>query len=323
MTQDIAISVIVPIYNVEKYLDRCLSSLQGQTFSSFDVIMIDDGSEDKSADIAKGYAQSDRRFIYKRVERNGVARARNAGLSMTNGEYIAFVDSDDYVDNNYLEKLYFTAVENNCKISSCNYELVYEGGANAAHPVRIRKLKSGIYTRKRYLSKAIRDWSVRSYLWNKLWHRSLFFDNDITFPEMYFEDIATVARLIFHTNSVAVVDEPLYHYMVRKNSIMTTVKVEKINDYILSYGIVKNYIEYHGEYKQYRIALARLAVIVFFANYYNVFELHFVCRNFKGWIKNQHIANKGILHFACGTFTPTDSYPSMPQYIIAPENKRK
>lgn len=318
MTQHTAISVIVPIYNVEKYLKHCLSSIQNQTFKNFNVIMINDGSDDDSPEIACSFAESDNRFLFYNVERGGVSNARNVGLIKADGEYIAFVDSDDYIEPEYLENLYNAAINNDCLISSCNYSLVYDG-KNIQRTVRVRKLKSGIYSREFYVKHAIRDWSVRSYLWNKLWHRSLFFDNDITFPNMYFEDIATVARLAFHTNKVAVVDKPLYHYCVRSNSIMTTVKVEKINDYILAYGIVKNYIEYHSEGKNYRIAFIRLALIIYFANYYNVFKLHLSCRNFRGWLKNQHICNKNIIHFAKHSFRATKEYPKMPEYIFSPE----
>lgn len=316
MPQKVAVSVIVPIYNAEKYLHDCLEAIAAQTFKNFDVIMIDDGSEDSGGEIAKKYSEKDSRFVYKRVERNGVAMARNAGLELADGEYIAFVDSDDRIERNYIEELYNAAVNNNCMISSCNYSVVRNG---IAKPVRVRKLRSGVYSKEFYLKRVIRDWSVRSYLWNKLWHRSLFFDNDITFPKMYFEDIATVARLVYHTNSVAVVDKPLYNYYIRSNSIMTSVKVEKINDYILSYGILRNYIFFHGDGKRYRMALFGLAVIIYFANYYNIFKLHCACRNFKGWIRNQHISNKNIIYFASGACEPTADYPKLPQYICYPE----
>lgn len=316
MPQTVAVSVIVPIYNVEKYLQACLDSIAMQTFKSFDVIMIDDGSEDSSGQIASDFSKKDPRFIYKRIERNGVAMARNAGLELADGEYIAFVDSDDTVEPTYIEELYNAAVNENCMISSCNYSVVRNGESK---PVKIRKLKSGVYSKKFYLKRIIRDWSVRSYLWNKLWHRSLFFDNGITFPKMYFEDIATVARLAFHTNKAAVVDKPLYNYYVRDNSIMTTVKVEKINDYILSYGIVKNYICFHGEGKSYRTAFIRLFFIIYFANYYNVFKLHCTCGNFKGLLRNQHISNKNIIYFALGAWEKTADYPKLPEYIRNPE----
>lgn len=321
MTREIAISVIVPIYNVEKYLHKCLTSLKEQSFENFDVFMIDDGSDDKSGDIARGFAKKDSRFNYTHIERSGVANARNVGVAKADGEFIAFVDSDDFVEKDYLQTLYRAAVENNCKISSCNYCIFYEEKPLKEHKVRVRKLRTGVYSRDKYLTQVIRDWSVRSYLWNKLWHRSLFDDNNIAFPNMYFEDIATVARLVFHTNSVAVVDKPLYHYTVRSNSIMTTIKVEKINDYILSYGIVRNYIEYNGELKKFRLVLIYFSFIIYFANYYNVYKLHRSRRNFKNIVQNQRIANKCIVYFAGRKFKATAEHPTLPQYIVSPEER--
>lgn len=321
MPQKPAVSVIVPIYNVEAFLERCLRSIEEQTLKNFNVIMIDDGSEDRSGEIARSFAERDNRFLYEGMSRNGVAKARNRGLELADGEFIAFLDSDDYVEPTYLEELYNAAIENSCMMSSCNYSLNYIDQPGVDHPVKIRKLKTGVYSKEFYVNHIIRDWNVRSYLWNKLWHRSLFFDYDITFPNMYFEDIATVARLAFHTDKVAVVDKPLYHYSVRSNSIMTTTRVEKINDYILSYGIIRNYIEYHGEGKTYRISFLKFALIIYFANYYNVFNLHFVCRNFKGWIKNQHISNKNIIYFARKNFKAVPGYPELPKYIFSPVAK--
>lgn len=323
MARNIAVSIIVPIYNVAVFLGRCLDSIAAQTFKNFNVYIIDDGSDDGSGAIAEKYVRKDSRFFYKKIERGGVAQARNVGLSLSDGEYIAFVDGDDFVAPDYIEKLYRAAADNDCKISSCNYNIHNEDAPQKSHCVKIRKLKTGIYTRDFYLNRVIRDWSVRSYLWNKLWHRSLFDDNGITFPKMYFEDIATVARLVFHTNKVAVIDEPLYNYSVHENSIMTTAKVEKINDYILSFGILKNYIQYRGEYKKFRLAFFRLAYIIFFANYYNIFKMHAICHNFKGWIKNQHIANKCIYNFAGKGFVASDKNPELECYIFAPENKKK
>lgn len=317
----IDVSVIVPIYNVETYLERCLSSLKCQTLKSFQILMIDDGSDDGSADIAKSFAEADSRFEYFCIPRGGVANARNVGLEHTQGEYIAFVDSDDYVSQVYLEHLYKAAVDNNCEISTCNYALVYDDHSGKTKPVKIRKLKSGVYSGEYYTQHAIRDWDVRSYLWNKLWHRSLFFDSDITFPKMYFEDIATVSRLTFNSNRVAVVDEVLYYYVVRKNSIMNSVKVEKINDYILAFGILRNYIQNQGAYRKYAFSLFRLACIVFFANHYNIFQLHTACRNMRGLIKNQYISNKNISYFAGRNFTAVQGYPKMPEYVFGPEDK--
>ncbi len=317
-----AVSVIVPIYNAGELLKLCLNSLRRQTMDDFEVIMIDDSSSDNCHVTAESFAKKDSRFFYYRVDRGGVANARNAGLSKARGEYIAFVDSDDYVEREYLEELYNTAVSSSCKVSSCNYSLVYFDKPGKNHPIRVRKLRSGVYSNKYYVTQIIRDWKVRSYLWNKLWHRSLFFDNDITFPSMYFEDIATVARLAYYTDRVAVVDKPLYHYMVHKGSIMTTAKVEKINDYILSYGIIRNFLEYRGDTKTYRAALEHLGLIIYFANYFNLIQLHYVRGSYKYLFKNIRTANRLIMYFIKGEFTPTEDYPKMPEYIFDPEDLR-
>ncbi len=317
-----AVSVIVPIYNAGEFLKLCLNSLRRQTMRDFEVVMIDDSSNDNCHITAESFAQKDSRFFYCKVDRGGVANARNIGLSKCRGEYIAFVDSDDYVERDYLEELYRAATENHCKVSSCNYSLVYFDKPGKNHPIRVRKLRTGVYSKEYFLSQVIRDWKVRSYLWNKLWHRSLFFNNNITFPNMYFEDIATVARLVYFTDNVAVIDKPLYHYMVHKGSIMTTTRVEKINDYILSYGIIRNFLEYRGETKTYRAALERLGFIIYFANYFNIAQLHYTRGSYKNLFRDIRTSNRLIMYFIKGKFTPTEDYPQMPEYIFSPERTR-
>ena len=135
---------------------------------------------------------------------------------------------------------------------------------------------------------------------------------------MYFEDIATVPRLAFNANKVAIADVPLYNYFVRANSIMTSVKVEKINDYIMSFGIMKNYIQLNGQLDTYKKSLDKLAKIILIANHYNVFELHWHSRNFHGFKRNRSIANKNIKAFASDDFKATQASPAVSEYIINP-----
>ncbi len=320
MERSTEVSIIVPIYNSEHYLHDCLKSIQDQTFDNFEVLLIDDGSSDHSGRIAKQFCEEDKRFRYLHYNRGGVANARNHGLEMAKGKYIGFIDSDDTVEKEYLYELYNAAESNSSEIASCSYSIVRtrKNKPDKYSPVRIRKLKSGVYSGRFYTDHVIKDWSVRSYLWNKLFRRELFVDNNIKFPSMYFEDIATVARLSFNAKTVAITDKPLYNYYVRANSIMTSPRVEKINDYVLSYGILKNYITHHGKLNEYRAAFFRFAVIIFFANYYNVFELHFKTKNFHGWIKNQHITNKNILYFASRKYRSNEDLPTLPMYVMNP-----
>lgn len=318
MNKRIDVSIIIPVYNGEKYISECLESIRVQTLESFEVLIIDDGSEDNSGKIAKEVAKKDERFKYTRLDRGGVANARNKGLQLAKGEYIGFVDCDDTVEPEYIETLYKTAKDNDCDISSCNYCIVRTKPFYLKWKVGTRKLKTGVYTKEFYLKHVIEDWDVRCYLWNKLWHRKLFFENNITFPKMYFEDIATVPRLAFHANKVAIADVALYNYFIRANSIMTSVKVEKINDYIMSFAIMKSYIQLHGELDTYKKSLDKLAKIIKVANHFNVFELHWHSRNFHGHKRNRSIADKNIMAFASDDFRPTTALPVMSEYIINP-----
>lgn len=318
MNKRIDVSIIIPVYNGEKYISECLESIRVQTLESFEVIIIDDGSEDNSGKIAKEVAKKDERFKYTRLDRGGVANARNKGLQLAKGEYIGFVDCDDTVEPEYIETLYKTAKDNDCDISSCNYCIVRTKPFYLKWKVGTRKLKTGVYTKEFYLKHVIEDWDVRCYLWNKLWHRKLFFENNITFPKIYFEDIATVPRLAFHANKVAIADVALYNYFIRANSIMTSVKVEKINDYIMSFAIMKSYIQLNGELDTYKKSLDKLAKIIKVANHFNVFELHWHSRNFHGHKRNRSIADKNIMAFASDNFKPTTALPVMSEYIINP-----
>ena len=318
MNKRIDVSIIIPVYNGEKYISECLESIRVQTLESFEVLIIDDGSEDNSGKIAKEVAKKDERFKYTRLDRGGVANARNKGLQLAKGEYIGFVDCDDTVEPEYIETLYKTAKDNDCDISSCNYCIVRTKPFYLKWKVGTRKLKTGVYTKEFYLKHVIEDWDVRCYLWNKLWHRKLFFENNITFPKMYFEDIATVPRLAFHANKVAIADVALYNYFIRANSIMTSVKVEKINDYIMSFAIMKSYIQLNGELDTYKKSLDKLAKIIKVANHFNVFELHWHSRNFHGHKRNRSIADKNITAFASDDFRPTTALPVMSEYIINP-----
>ena len=116
-SQDIKISVIVPCYNVEKYLDDCLKSLLNQSFKDFEIICINDGSKDSTLEILKKYEKSDKRIKVINQSNHGVSVARNAGVENSSGEYLTFIDSDDWVNANYLEKLYRSITSNNCEIA--------------------------------------------------------------------------------------------------------------------------------------------------------------------------------------------------------------
>lgn len=211
-----AISIIIPIYKVEKYIDRCLASVQAQSFSDFEVLMVDDGSPDRSAEIAEKYT-ADSRFKLLRQENKGPGIARNAALAQAQGEYVAFVDSDDAVTADYLEKLYAAAKETKADAVMCGYMLCDKEGGRL-HRKKLTK-RAGIYTGETIMKGLLRDITVKCFLWNKLWKRSLFTDNGILFPTGLFEDNLTVSMLVYYARRIAVIKDSVYIYTRRGDSI--------------------------------------------------------------------------------------------------------
>lgn len=165
------------------------------------------------------------------------------GVKKARGEYIAFVDSDDYVDPSFLKNLYRAAKDSGADVSCCNYAL-YNQDRGTHHTIMFRKPFEGVHSAVKLTKMTISDFRSRSYLWNKLWHRSLFFDGEpLAFPEMYFEDIATTSRLLSRADRVVVIDKCLYYYTQRSNSIVSALDFKKLNDYVRSLGVLRNFFE--------------------------------------------------------------------------------
>ena len=180
-----AISLIIPVYNVEKFLVKALESVKNQTFQDFEVIIVDDGSTDKSIAISEKYCNENPNFRLIKQENKGPGAARNAAIKISKGEYIAFMDSDDYLEPNFLECLYNAAIENDADIVCCNFNMYYPD----------KKLKiympfnslPGVYSKTKALRKLILDMGIHYFVWNKLSRRKIFFENNLEFDEMYFE----------------------------------------------------------------------------------------------------------------------------------------
>ena len=211
------ISVIIPIYNVEKYLGKCLDSVKNQTYQDFEVLLIDDGSTDNSGKIAKAYL-SDARFHYIYKANSGQGAARNVGIDMAKGEYLCFIDSDDFVEPNYLEVLYRTLKENGSDISQCSVNRVWEDG------------RTQLYHYTGNSNQVFRD--IKSYLkessfvmWNKLFRKGLF--ENLRFPVgIKFEDFALAPQVYSRAKVIASTATPLYHYLWRDNSTTTKTNIQ-------------------------------------------------------------------------------------------------
>ncbi len=208
------ISIIVPVYKVESYIKECIESILGQSFTDFELILIDDGSTDSSSEICDNYAQKDKRIVVIHKENGGASTARNAGLEISKGEYISFIDSDDFVSKDFLLEL-FKAIEG-YDMSMCYY-FDYANGS-------ITKIGKGEYkvdsNQFWYLSLGGANGNV---VWNKLWKKSLF--NAIRFKEgTIIEDEFIRHYLICSCKKIHIIDQALYYYRKNPSSVMSVQK---------------------------------------------------------------------------------------------------
>lgn len=213
----IKVSVIVPVYNVEKYIDKCLKSLVNQTLSDIEILVINDGSPDNSQKIIDKYVKKYSNVRCYVKKNGGISDARNYGLKYAKGEYIAFVDSDDYVDNTMLEKLYNKAIEKSYDIVECDLHMVDDHG-NLIKDV-YHTFSVDIFDEKK-----LKKYMINMYtsVWNKLYKRSLF-DSKIRFKKgVWFEDVEFLYKLIPFVKSIGFVKENLYYYVQRGGSITKT-----------------------------------------------------------------------------------------------------
>ena len=217
-TEDDLVSVIVPVYKVEAYLARCVESILAQSYRLLQVILVDDGSPDRCGEMCDGFAEKDARVTVLHTENGGLSAARNAGLAAAAGDYVAFVDSDDFVRPDYIAALLTAAKENDAKIAACGSRIYYNSLLQfdaAMGPPRV-------YTPE----EALRDIftmenNVHVVAWNKLYRRSLFADAGIRYPAgKLHEDVATTYRLCAAADRIAFTPMPCYYYVQRKGSIM-------------------------------------------------------------------------------------------------------
>lgn len=248
------ISVIVPVYNTEKYLERCLSYLLYQDLDEkYEIIIINDGSTDRSLAIAEEYASFAENVKVYSQENGGLSAARNTGLEYARGKYVAFVDSDDYVEKSYLSEMYAAAEGSGADIVCCNFRCVDENGKPAGID-GILKHRPGVFDTKEMLSSLLLDLTVRSFAWNKLYRRELFTKYNIRFPVgKLYEDMRTTPRLFRHAKKIAVVNGVLYNYVQRSGSITGNMTVEKVFKYIGAYGSVRRLLEEENIYSEYAL----------------------------------------------------------------------
>lgn len=219
------ISIIVPVYNAAPYLERCIKSILGQSYKDLELILVDDGSTDESGEICAGFAENDIRVRYVRKENGGVSTARNTGLSMAKGEYVAMFDSDDEVDEHMIEKMFSRLIsEEGCQLVVCSVREHKGGQVNDILPE-----KTGFFHKDRLalthphllknslINSCANKLYVKKYI-NKRFDESLCLGEDLVFNLSYIDNI----------DGIYFMDEPLYHYMIRDDSLNQTYRSDMV-----------------------------------------------------------------------------------------------
>lgn len=216
------ISVIVPVYRVEEYLERCVKSILSQTYENLEVILVDDGSPDQCPAICDACAEKDARVKVIHQENKGLSGARNAGIDAASGEYLAFVDSDDYVSPHFIEELYQLLQDTGCAIGQCRFSYVkgdglVEEGDSAFCIYRGESLMEQLYGPEEKATCFV-------VAWNKLYRAELFKETGIRYPEgRIHEDEATTYRLFHEAKKLAFLDRALYGYYTENGGSITSV----------------------------------------------------------------------------------------------------
>lgn len=244
------VSVIVPIYNVEKLLDRCILSILNQTYVNIEVLLVNDGSTDGSLQICKQYSQDNRVIIIDKPN-GGLSDARNAGLKVARGDYCAFIDSDDFIKETMLETMMKQIKKENADICVCDMQYLYDDG-------REDFASGGTFTSTNVVDTPELV-SVNNSACNKMFKTTMF--QDVLFPVgKFYEDLATIPILLYKARKVCKVDEAFYIYYQRSGSIAHTANKKIFDIYDAIAGCI-HYVENHGNEPKVLKALKKLYVL--------------------------------------------------------------
>ena len=265
------ISVIVPVYNVEKYIAKCLDSLVNQTLDDVEIIVVNDGSLDESQKIIDKYIKKYPQKIKSVIKKNGgQGSARNFGLKYATGEYIAYVDSDDWVELDMFEKMYNNAQKNNSDIVVCGNKVISMDNS-------VLKIEPAIYFDDVKLNILFGKMAV----WNKIYKREIISKKNIEFRhKVWYEDIDFTTKLIFNNYKISFIDEPLYNYLLRPGSTMNNSNIDRNLELLNAFDEIKKF--YDKDYKSIYSEVEFLAIYhIYIATIVRVINAHVDCRHRK------------------------------------------
>lgn len=236
----IKVSIIVPVYNVEKYVERCLDSIINQTYKNIEIIIINDGSIDNSEDKIKPYLVNNKLIKYIFKENGGLSSARNKGIDVSSGEYLLFIDSDDWIELDMAEKMVFKAEKEKADLVICGVRNVFENG----------NIEENYIPKKINLSEIL----YKSYACNKLISKKIFIQNKIVFPiNKWYEDVGTIPYLFLKSKKTIFIEKVFYNYFQRNESITKQKNNIKLIDILEHYLNLKNYLIENNLFEEYKI----------------------------------------------------------------------
>ena len=293
----IKVSIIVPFYNVENYIEKCLQSLVNQTLEDIEILLVNDGSQDKSEAIVKQFVEKyPNKIIYLEKENGGLSDARNYAIPYAKGEYIAFLDSDDYVETNMYEEMYNKAKKEDLDYVECDFLWEY--------PDRILESKG-----KQCSNKKEMFIHTRVVAWNKLIKREIVQDNHLEFPKGYrYEDVEFFYKLLPFIHHYGIVQKTFIHYVQRENSISNvqntrTKEIIDVLEHVINYYKTNNLFEEYKEEIEYTYAryilcssMLRMVMIEDKKERKEIIKFAWKSLNtqFANWKKNTYLKDKGL-----------------------------
>lgn len=245
-TRNDLISVVVPIYNAEKYIRRCVDSILAQSYRNLEVILVDDGSTDSTPGILDEYAEVDERVKVIHKKNVGHAHSRNRGLEAATGVFITFMDCDDYMYPDFMEKMYGAICVDDSDLACCSFNYVDEQGQKLgwSEPELERAAASSIEAQKDFLTKV----RIEGFSWNKLVRRSILIDGGIRYPEdqKAFVDMFLWYRAISASRRVSYVPDKIYNYYQMSGSVIHTINDEKMGNYRTTLGNIRGMAHENG-----------------------------------------------------------------------------
>lgn len=246
------ISIIVPVYNSENYIERCLNSIINQSYKNIEIIVVDDFSTDKTNCIIQEFCEIDNRIIHIRLKRNeGVGNARNIGLQNATGKYIGFIDSDDWVDSNMYYQLINACESNNTQIALCGIIDEYENTISSKYRYNypIENKISNDFALKLLSRSENQDIYITPIVNNKIYSTEFLKENKITFPYgIQFEDNAFTFLLLSQKCYISIVPNTTYHYYQRSNSLFHNLSKKFIDDFFIAFNYIKTELNHKNMY---------------------------------------------------------------------------